>query len=121
MMKFFKGKLFSEYENEGSPKNRKKWLIERLNGRFLFMDAAPRWVGEPQWAYHDNEPMIFLHQFKVDNMNPDMLKLGDTIFIFGSKSPPNPEPGQSWRVVYRMVAQTEEGYNLFGWEPTVPK
>jgi hypothetical protein len=117
----FRRKLFAEYENDGSPKNRKKWLAERLNGRFLFMDVPPRWVGEPKWAYHDNEPMIFLHQFEVEDPDNNMLgrfNLGDTIFIFGSKSPPNPEPDQTWRSVYRMVAQTEEGehLHLYGWD-----
>lgn len=108
----FQKKLFSEFQNDGSPGNRKQWLAEKLTGRFRFMDVPPKWVGEPKWAFHDNEPMIFLHQFKVSNMNASMFPLGDTIFIFGSKSPPNPEPGQSWHVVYRMVVQSEDGYNV---------
>ena len=111
----FVKKLFSEYENGGSPKNRKKWLADRLKNTFLCMDVPPKWVGEPRWAYSDDEPMVFLHQFKVDNLNSNMDErfcTGDTIFIFGSKTPPFPNAGESWSVAYRLIVQTEEGEDL---------
>lgn len=108
--------LYLNYEADGSPKNRKKWLREKLTGKFLSMNQPPEWVGDPRWAYIENEPMVFLHQFKVENIHgnlTDRVATGDTIFIFGSKVPAYPEPGKVWHQAYRMVAQTEEGEDLY--------
>lgn len=112
----FMKNLFLIYEKEGAPKNRKKWLAEKLKDQFVFMAEPPKWVGEPRWAYLDNVPMVFLHQFQVVDLNNQLsgrLKVGDTVFIFGSKTPPCPQDEESWAVAYRMVVQTEEGEDLY--------
>ncbi|QVN21772.1 hypothetical protein [Burkholderia pyrrocinia] len=110
----FVKKIFDEYKVSGSPSNRKKWLAERMAGEFLYMNTPPDWVGEPRWAYFNDEPMVFLHQFRViDNNNQmqDRFAAGDTVFVFGLKAKINSEPS-SWSPVYRTVVQTEDGENL---------
>ncbi|MGW5113734.1 hypothetical protein [Nocardia sp. NPDC004123] len=110
----FINSIFREYKEAGSPANRKKWLSERMAGVFLYMDAPPKWVGEPRWAYFKGEPMVFLHQFCVVDNNNRMqgrFQVGDTVFVFGVKARIDSD-SPLWTPVYRMVVQTEEGANL---------
>ncbi|MCL8309043.1 MULTISPECIES: hypothetical protein [Pseudomonas] len=108
--------LYYAYEQEGSPKNRKKWIAEKIKDKFICMASPPVWVGEPRWAYLDDVPMVFLNQFKVSNIEgrlADRFKSGDTVFVFGGKTPSVPKEGDAWSVVYKMVVQTEEGEDLY--------
>ena len=111
----FLKRIALEYEADGSPKNRKKWLQEKLKGKFMSMDKPPKWVGEPRWKYFEDEPMVFLQQFKVENTNGNIrerISIGDTIFVFATRSPVYPEKGKPWNQVYRLVVQTEEGMDI---------
>jgi len=107
---FVKG-LYGEYVAQGSPKNKKKWLSERLRNEFLCLNEKPVWVGEPAWAYHQGQPMVFLHQVLVSPSAQhikEKMSLGDTVYVFGSRHRLE-RPGEEWSVVYRTVVQTFEG------------
>lgn len=79
--------LYREYVAQGSPKNTSKWLSERLENAFLCLNEQPVWVGEPAWAYHQGQPMVFLHQVHVSPSAQHIkgkMSLGDTVHVFGS-------------------------------------
>lgn len=74
--------LYDEYVEQGAPKNKKKWLAERLENEFLCLKERPVWVGEPAWLYHQGQPMVFLHQFSVSPSAQhikEKISLGDTV------------------------------------------
>lgn len=104
--------LYDEYVEQGSPKNKKKWLTERLDGEFLCLKEKPVWVGEPAWLYHQGRPMVFLHQFSVSPSAQhikERISLGETVYVFGSKSLVTRPTGDIWTDIYRMAVQTYEG------------
>jgi len=73
-----------------------------MKDQFIYMVDPPVWVGEPRWAYLDDSLMVFLSQFKVSGIEgrpTDRFKLGDTVFVFGGKTPPFPKEGDVWSVV----------------------
>ena len=108
-------KLFDEYIISETNKDRRKWIEDRLLNEFNFMIIPPKWVGEPRWAYFKGVPMVFLSQFKIAHSDKKMIKkfpIGDTVYIFGSKNPPNPNQGESWEITYRITVQTEEGEDV---------
>jgi len=108
----FVRKIYSEYQQEGSPIDRKKWLDERLKNAFKYLNTPPEWIGEPNWVFFKGEPMVFLHQFKIMTPHkPVVFPLGDTIFVFGSKNPPIPRSSESYQVVYKLLIQDDEGCN----------
>lgn len=107
----FTKKIYSEYlSSEGCDQT--EWISKRLRESYRFMVSPPVWVGEPRWAYLLDEPMIFLSQFNVCHSDKKLAKLfpmGDTVYIFGSKYPPNPSPQDTWKTAYKLVVQTDCG------------
>ncbi|WPN57929.1 hypothetical protein [Pseudomonas sp. P9_31] len=104
--------LYDEYVKQGAPKNKKKWLSERLENEFLYLKEKPVWVGEPTWLYHQGRPMVFLHQFLISPSAQhikEKISLGDTIYVFGSKHILKRSPEDSWTVIYRTAVQALEG------------
>lgn len=104
-------KIYSEYKSSNK-KQLAPWLEDRMKKDFIYMDLPPNWVGEPRWAYFKDVPMLFLNQFVVNHSNKkqnSQFPIGDTVYVFGSKNPPNPIKNESWRIVYRLVVKTEEG------------
>ncbi|WP_017901726.1 hypothetical protein [Pseudomonas asplenii] len=104
--------LYNEYVEQGAPKNKKKWLTERLENEFLVLDAKPEWVGEPAWLYHQGKPMVFLHQFCVPESAQHLkekISLGDTLYVFGSRNILESPSGDSWSTVYKTAVQSFEG------------
>jgi hypothetical protein len=109
----FSERIYKEYIAAGSPKDRKQWIEKRLAGCFLCMAKKPKWKGEPTWPYHQGEPMVFFHQFTIPLTARLSLKgrfpMGETIYVFGSKTPPFPTEDESWKTVYKLVVQ--DNYN----------
>lgn len=108
----FARKLYEEYVAQGAPKNKKKWLTERLDNEFLCMKDKPVWVGEPAWLYHQGHPMVFLHQFLVPPTAQhikEKISLGETVYVFGAKHLVKRPTGDIWTDIYRMAVQTYEG------------
>ncbi|WP_177414143.1 hypothetical protein [Pseudomonas sp. NIBRBAC000502773] len=60
----FAQRLYDEYVEQGAPKNKRKWLAERLENEFLCLKESPVWVGEPAWLYHQGQPMVFYINFQ---------------------------------------------------------
>ncbi|MET1079256.1 MAG: hypothetical protein ABWY06_14690 [Pseudomonas sp.] len=98
---------------ENAPKNKKTWIAEYLQDKFVFSEQPPRWQGEPDWPFFQGQPMVFLHQFSLGLECAKSLQgafpMGDTLYVFGSKNPPNPTEGQTWETIYRMLGQDNDG------------
>ena len=108
----FARSLYDEYVEQGSPKNKKKWLTERLKDEFLCLQGKPIWVGEPSWFFHQGKPMVFLHQVLVSPSAQhikERISLGDTVYVFGSKHLLKRPTGDVWTDIYRTIVQTYEG------------
>lgn len=109
----FSAQIYQEYIADGSPHDRKKWITQRLAESFVYMVEKPKWKGEPTWPYYHGEPMVFLHQFQIPLSAKLQLKgrfpMGETIYVFGSKNPPNPQDGEAWSVVYKLIAHDYTG------------
>lgn len=108
----FARNLYGEYVEQGATKNKKKWLTERLQNEFLCLNAKPEWIGEPAWLYHQEQPMVFLHQFSVPPSAQHLkekISLGDTLYVFGSKHICENRSDNSWTVIYRTAIQNFEG------------
>lgn len=106
--------LFDDFLGSGK-KNAEQWLESQLKDAYQFMAAPPEWVGKPRWAYFKGRPMIFLNQFKVASTDKKFIRkfpVGDMVYVFGSKNPPNPKADESWGVTYRLTVQTEEGEDV---------
>ena len=104
--------LYEEYVAQGAPKNKKKWITERLDSEFLCLKEKPVWVGEPAWLYHQGQPMVFLHQFSVSPSAQhikERISLGETVYVFGSKHLVKRPTGDIWTDIYRPAVQTYEG------------
>jgi hypothetical protein len=104
--------LYGEYVEQGAQKNKRKWLVERLQNEFSCLKEEPAWVGEPAWLYHQGQPMVFLHQFCVPPSAQhikEKIPLGDTVYVFGSKHDIGNSPENGWSVIYRTVIQSFEG------------
>lgn len=115
----FARNLYDAYVEQGAPKNKKKWLSDRLENEFLCLNERPKWIGEPSWLYHQEKPMVFLNQFSVAvsaQHLKEKISLGDTIFVFGSRHSLDDETGTGWTVVYRTVAQDFEGNTIEEYE-----
>ncbi len=37
------------------------------------------------------------------------MTVGDPLYLFGSKNPPNPAEGQTWETIYKMLGQDNDG------------
>lgn len=108
----FARSLYDDYVEQGAPKNKKKWLSERLKSEFLCLKEKPVWVGEPAWLYHQGRPMAFLHQFLISPSAlhlGEKMSLGDTVYVFGSKHIVEKSKESGWTVIYRIAVQTFEG------------
>lgn len=104
--------LYGDYVAQGAPKNKKRWLSERLKSEFLCLNTKPVWVGEPAWLYYQGHPMVFLHQFSISPSAQHLgerIPLGDTLYVFGSKQIFEKSKEGDWTVVYRTAVQTPEG------------
>jgi len=108
----FAQRLYDEYVEQGAPKNKKKWLAERLENEFLCLKESPVWVGDAAWLYHQGQPMVFLHQFSVllsaQHMK-EKISLGDTVYVFGAKHRLKRPAEDTWTDIYRTVVRTSEG------------
>lgn len=108
--------LFGEYLAQGAPKNGRKWLSARLEDAFVCLHERPVWIGEPAWAYHQGQPMVFLHQVHVPPSAQHIkgkMALGDTVYLFGSHHRLQRGTEQIRSDVYRTVMQTLEGNTAY--------
>lgn len=111
----FARQLYAEYQAQGAPTPRRKWLATRLADAFVCMAAKPQWVGEPAWLYHQGQPMVFLHQFQVLPSAKHLLgrlTLGETLYVFGARHALGASPDEGWTDIYRTAVQTYEGENV---------
>ncbi|MET0551243.1 MAG: hypothetical protein ABW002_18455 [Xanthomonas sp.] len=112
----FASGLYGEYLAHGSPKNSRKWLSTRLENAFVCLHEKPVWIGEPAWAYHQGQPMVFLHQVHVPPSAQhikEKMALGDTVYLFGSNHRLQRATGEIRSDVYRTVVQTLEGHTAY--------
>ncbi|MBN6151908.1 hypothetical protein JR065_16300 [Xanthomonas sp. AmX2] len=81
------------------------------------MNENPVWVGEPAWAYHRRQPMVFLQQVLVAPSAQhikERLSLGDTVYVFGSRHRLKRSPEEKGSDVYRTAVQTFEANAAYG-------
>ncbi|MBI1337452.1 MAG: hypothetical protein GC164_10875 [Phycisphaera sp.] len=105
----FMGRIWSDYQKAGKPRSKNRWIRERLKDEFRSVDQPPVWVGaEPNWAFHNGQPMVFIHQTPLIPKNEtteSMLGYGDVIYLFGARVLYN---DGSYRVVYKLIEESPD-------------
>ena len=84
----FIAKLYSEFQEVSKSKkvNSRKWIKERVKPCFKSLNDSPRWIeSEPSWAYHEDSPMIFLSQTKMEktSFTEEFLTFDEVAYLFG--------------------------------------
>lgn len=101
----FVSALYEEWLCRGEPIEAcSVWLRNRLKGCFQSLNEEPSWVeDEPNWPFHNGLPMVFISQTAIGEHEPAVSKLspGETVYLFGARSP----EGKGFRMAYRVVSQ----------------
>lgn len=96
--------LLDEYKAAGSPKDKRRWLQERLDSIFTCATTRPIWVeSTPMWPFLNGKAMTFIHQFEIGDSEvaASLLVPNATLFVFGLRVPCD----GGWRMTYRVVQQ----------------
>lgn len=108
----FLDRIWREYLAAGKPKAYVKWLRQRLANEFRCVDKPPVWIGEePNWAFHHDRPMIFLHQTPPTPYHPDTdddIGSGDVLYLFALDVK---DTKGNKRIIYKII---EENASLPG-------
>ena len=108
----FMARLWDDYLSCGRPTPRRGWIEQKLQGAFKFAIRPPEWFGsEPNWAFHQGAPMVFIHQTPVISQNPvtnTSLGYGMILYVFGIRVA---DPKGFYRLMYKMI---EEHPNISG-------
>ena len=105
--KAFVNALYAAWQQENRPQSEiPAWLKPRLQNAFRSLAEPPRWVEEePDWAFHNGQPMVFISQTTLDDseVSQSSLSPGETVYLFGTREP----EGTGFRMVYKVVSQFE--------------
>ena len=102
----FVDEIYQEYLAAGSPRNKRKWVEERLRREFLWVGQPPKWVeSEPDWPFHDGKPMVFISQTALpeNDVTRTRLTFDTVIYLFGARIPVEIPDG--YGVIYKTVEQ----------------
>jgi hypothetical protein len=100
--------LWSRYQEQGMPANRRAWLEEELERWFPCFASRPTWAGKrktPQWPWLDGRPMMFVTQVETPSaVLPTGQKIAERVlYIFCAAGPALvPSPG-AWTAKYTVV------------------
>lgn len=92
----------------------RKWLESYLIDKFLYANNPPVWIGEQSWPYIDDEPMIFLHQFKLEKTENENTQFRNDLmyYFFGYNKKNTDKSGEvSFESIYKTVAQDLDSGN----------
>ena len=67
----FLQKLLAEAPPDATPKERQKWLRQRLQEKFRCAHRPPRWLQSPQWPIGEHGPLVFLGQLAVKDFHDE--------------------------------------------------
>ena len=103
--KAFVDALYALWQQENKPQSEiPAWLKPRLQNVFRSLAEPPRWVEEePDWPFHNAQPMVFISQTTLDDseVSRSSLSPGETVYLFGAREP----EGTGFRMVYKVVSQ----------------
>lgn len=105
----FIDRSYQDFINSGE-KNIAIWLEKYLHEKYLFLNDSPRWIGERDWAYLEDQPMVFLKQLSCDGNN-DIFRVDLMYYIFGLKVEVESKGKKYLEFRYKMVAQDLETGN----------
>jgi hypothetical protein len=58
--------LLAQYNGPHNQEDIANWLRAQIPDLFRVVGDRPHWIQEPDWPFHDGEPMIFLGQVDVN-------------------------------------------------------
>jgi len=101
-------KIYTEFQSLSSAEKRhtKKWIKSRIKDSFRSLDKHPKWIeSEPCWAYHDDEPMIFLSQTHLpqSDFTEKNLTYDEVVYLFGIRVPTD----SGFEMKYTTITQQE--------------
>lgn len=106
----FLNRLYEEFVAEGlKPDFAETWIRRRLEGQFLSVGEAPKWVeSEPAWPFLEGKPMVFIaqHCLPRNEVTEHNLTWSEEVYIFGARV----NLPRGYRIEYRVVSQfTDDG------------
>mgnify|MGYP000851304036 CR=1 FL=1 len=83
----FRDTLYEEYLASGQAAAEHDWIRQRLMNCFISVHKPPDWVGDPEWAFDDLEPMVFIEQIRLDEtpVTKSVLTWHTMLYIFGRR------------------------------------
>ncbi len=98
----FARKMYDKFIASGLP-DADKWMIDNVPCLFRSVLKPPIWINEPDWAYEDGAPLVFIHQFSDEEETAFYVFRGSKVEEGGYKN------------FFKMTAQSKGGMiRLFG-------
>ena len=104
--------LYAEYKADGSPKQKRKWLRERLPTLFPCVGARPVWrqkYGVPSWPFYNGKPMLFVQQFDVpiNDISVHYKVATQTVYVFSALEPSTARVNGRLEEVHKIIYSLE--------------
>ncbi len=100
----FTERMFQKFTID-APADQAAWFQSEVKPLFRSATAPPTWVHEPDWCYHDGEPLEFLHQFTDER--------GTSFYVFRGRRTSTLGGPDSWQAIYKMSAQDSGSRIIF--------
>ncbi len=83
----FMDSLYEEYLASGQATAEQDWIRQRLKNCFISVHKPPDWVEDPEWAFDDLEPMVFIEQIRLDEtpVTRSVLTWDTMLYVFGRR------------------------------------